>query len=196
MRVAAFLSRQGFHMRAFHRAFEVILEAGSVFIICLLTAIVVAGFAFRYVGYPLVWYDEVASIMLVWLTYWASALAALKGGHIGVPAVVNALPRTGRLIATAVAEALVILFFVILAVTGFHVVQILQGSTLTSLPWVSASLAQAIIPIGAVLFIIAELLRMPETFRLAYQGEIQDTELREIMEGAEATKQQLRESRA
>ena len=38
------------------------------------------------------WYDEVAAIMLVWLTYYAGALAALKRGHIGVDGVLAALP--------------------------------------------------------------------------------------------------------
>lgn len=183
-------------MRAFRLFFEKILEAISVLLICALTAIVVAGFVFRYLGFPLVWYDEVASIGLVWLTYYAAALAALKGGHIGVPAVVNMLPRTGRIIATAIAEALVVFFFIVLAWTGIEVVDVLRGSYLTSLPWVPLSFAQSAIPIGAVLFIIAEILRLPETFRLAIEGEIQDTELREIMEGAEATKASLKESRA
>lgn len=183
-------------MDAFRTYYEKILEFICVVLICVLTGIVVAGFVFRYVGYPLVWYDEVASVGLVWLTYYGAALAALKGSHIGVPAVVNALPRTGRLIATGIAEALVIFFFLVLAWTGLEVVQVLRGSTLVSLTWVSLSFTQSVIPIGAVLFIIAELLRLPETFRNAYEGDIQDTELKEIMEGAEATEASLRGSRA
>jgi TRAP-type C4-dicarboxylate transport system permease small subunit len=102
------------------------------------------------------------------------------------------LPKTGRIIATAIAEALVFFFFIVLAWTGIEVVDVLGGSNLTSLPWVPLSFTQSAIPIGAVLFIIAEALRLPEAFRMAIEGEIQDTELREIMEGAEVTEARLK----
>ena len=36
---------------------------------------VIAGVVFRYSGYALVWYDEVATILLAWVTYYGSALA-------------------------------------------------------------------------------------------------------------------------
>lgn len=179
-------------MRIFRRVFERLLEAIVVALIVALTAIVVAGFVFRYLGHPLVWYDELASVGLVWLTYFGAALAALKGGHLGIPAVVNALPRTARVAATVIAEACVFVFFVVLTVTGLEVVEILEGSNLVSLPWVPLSLTQAVIPIGAVLFMIAEALRLPEVLRQAYRGDLVDVELREIMEGAEATEAGLR----
>ena len=39
---------------------------------------VTVGVAFRYVGHSLVWYDELASILLAWVTYYGAALATLK----------------------------------------------------------------------------------------------------------------------
>ncbi|MFL5090033.1 MAG: TRAP transporter small permease, partial [Xanthobacteraceae bacterium] len=101
---------------AFNRlrtAFEQLLETIVVILVVALTAIVIAGFAFRYVGRSLVWYDETASIGLVWLTYYGSALAALKGAHIGVPGLVNALPPHARVAAALFAEACVFLFFIV-----------------------------------------------------------------------------------
>jgi TRAP-type C4-dicarboxylate transport system permease small subunit len=62
--------------------FEWLLETITVVLIVALTALVIAGFAFRYIGYALSWYDELASIGLVWLTYYGSALAGLRGAHI------------------------------------------------------------------------------------------------------------------
>ena len=53
-------------------------------------------------------------------------------------------------------------FFVLVAWAGWRVLQVLDGIYLASLPAVSARVAQSAIPIGAVLFIIAELLSFAE----------------------------------
>jgi hypothetical protein len=42
---------------------------------------------------------------------------------------------------------------------------ILEGTTLVSLPWVPARVSQSVIPIGAVLFIVAELMGWEEERR-------------------------------
>jgi C4-dicarboxylate transporter DctQ subunit len=95
-----------------------LLEAIALLLMASLTLLVVAGATFRYLGEALSWYDELASIGLVWLTYYGSALAALRGAHIGVPGLVNAMPPKARLIATVFAEAMVFLFFILLASTA------------------------------------------------------------------------------
>ncbi len=127
-----------------------------------LTAVVVYAVVWRYVGGASPrWYDEVASIMLVWLTYYAGALAALKRGHITVDGVLLSLPPPWRMAGTIVSEALVIAFFVVLAWMGIVVLQILGGMSLISLRWVPVQFTQSVIPVGAALFIIAQLLSMP-----------------------------------
>jgi len=61
----------------------------------------------------------------------------------------------------------VIGFFLILAWYGYIVLVVLEGDTLISLPWISTQVTQSVIPISAVLFIIAELLNMPQIIREA-----------------------------
>ena len=144
------------------RGLELLLEVISGILIVGLTAVVVYSVVWRYVGGSSPrWYDEVAAIMLVWLTYYAGALAALKRGHIGVDGVLLMLPPTWRTAAAVLTEVLVIAFFLLLAWTGFVVMQILGGMSLVSLRWVSVQFTQSVIPIGAVLFIVAQLLSMP-----------------------------------
>lgn len=156
--------------------FERLLETIVIFLVSALTLLVIAGFAFRYLGYALSWYDETASVGLVWLTYYGSALAALKGAHIGVPGFVNAMPKNWRVAMTIFAEACVFVFFIVLAWTGFQVFVVLAGDGMVSLPWVPLQLTTSVIPIGASLFIIAEALRLPKTLRDARRGHIVDTE--------------------
>ena len=45
---------------------------------------------------------------------------------------------------------------------GWRVFGILGGETLASLPWVPQRFTQSVIPIGAVLYIAAELLTLPK----------------------------------
>ena len=143
-------------------------EALAWFVIALmtvLTAIVIVAVVYRKLGNSLSWYDEVASVLLAWITYYGAALAALKRGHIGFDDVLLALPGPARAVAVVVAEALVLFFFGLLAWAGFQVLSILHGENLVSLTWVPVSLTQSVIPIGALLFIAAELLSLPEYWR-------------------------------
>ena len=144
------------------RGLELLLELISGILIVGMTAVVVYSVVWRYVGGSSPrWYDEVAAIMLVWLTYYAGALAALKRGHISVDGVLFMLPTSWRMAAAVLTEVLVIAFFALLAWTGYVVLQILGGMTLVSLRWVTVEVTQSVIPIGAGLFIIAQLLSMP-----------------------------------
>ena len=137
---------------------------------------------FRWIGYSLVWYDEVGAISLCWLTYYAGALAALRGAHIGFPGLVNALPPNWRVAATCLASAITIFFFALLTWTGIAVEQVLKGDTLVSLPDVSLQVTQSVIPIAAVLFVIAELVRLPGLLRDARRGLLVEHEIKEALE--------------
>ena len=164
-------------MANLRRGFDILLATIVVVLMVGETLLIIAGFVFRYLGHALTWYDEVASIGLAWLTYYGAALAALRGAHIGFPGIVNAVPPVPRVVLTLIAEACVFLFFGVLAWTGFEVVQILAGDTLVSLPWVPQQLTQSVIPVGAVLFIIAEALRLPLIFEAALGHGFADHEL-------------------
>lgn len=136
-------------------------------LVAALAVVVIAGVAFRKAGASLVWYDEVASIILAWLTYYGAALAALRRCHIGVPTLVDALPPKARVWAVVAAEAAVLLFFAVMAWAGWRVQGVLAGTTLVSLPSVPAALAHSAIPIGAVLFAAAQLASFPDALMRA-----------------------------
>ena len=148
-------------------AFERLLEA-IVFALMIALALTVAiAVIYRKAGESLVWYDEVAEIMLAWITYYGSALAALRGAHIGVSALVDSMPTRLRVAVAVVAEIFVMGFFLLLAWAGWNVLEVLANDYLISLPEVSTRYTQSVIVIGAILYVIAELLRLPETLRAA-----------------------------
>ncbi|MCZ6850781.1 MAG: TRAP transporter small permease subunit [Planctomycetota bacterium] len=146
----------------FRRFFEKFLESVVLLLMTTLAVVVVLGVVFRKAGAALVWYDEVASILLAWLTYYAASLAALKRAHIGFPKLVESARPRLRFCLVVVREFIVVGFFVLVAWSGWRIIQVLEGTYLVSLPWVPAQVAQSVIPIGAVLFVIAELVSAVE----------------------------------
>ena len=161
-------------------AFDRTLTAFVIFLLGSLAVIVLMGVTYRKLGISMVWYDEVASIALAWLTYYGAALAALKRAHIGFPGLVNAMPPVFRVPVVLLGEVVVIAFFAVLAWYGYQVLVILEGYTIVSLPWVPTRLTQSVIPIGALLFILAQLFSLPELLAQARGTGVVDAEKQEM----------------
>lgn len=165
-------------------ALEFILEWILILLMVILTVIVVVAVLFRIAGDSLSWYDEVAAVNLSWITYYGSALAALKRRHIGFDTVLLALPFKWRMAALLIAEIAVIGFFVIMAWAGLRVLEVLEGDYLVSLTWVPVQFTQSVIPIGAILFIVCELLSLPQYVRMTARGKsLEHAEIEEEVEG-------------
>jgi TRAP-type C4-dicarboxylate transport system permease small subunit len=157
-------------LRTFRNVLERVLVVVSLSLMTVLALIVIAAVVVRTAGASFTWYDEVASIILAWITYYGAALAALRRSHLGFPTIAAMLPPPIRLAVMLVTEAVVIVFFVLVAYFGLQVIDLLRGDTLISLPWVKVEFVQSVIPIGAVLFIIAELTTIPDRIREARTG--------------------------
>ena len=137
-----------------------------------LATVVIMGVSFRWSGHALTWYDEVASMQLAWLTYYGSAYAALKGGHISVPSILKSFPLYIRKPLFFVSKLLVYGFFILLTYYGFKVLVLVQGETLTTLEWFPQPLAQSVIPVASILFIISETLNFKDSYQQMMEGKI------------------------
>jgi TRAP-type transport system small permease protein len=144
-----------------YRRYKLVLEWVVIVLMAALAIEVTLGVAFRTFHTSLVWYDEVASILLAWLTFYGSALASAKRAHIGCPELMALLPPKPKFVMRIVAEALTIAFFLLMGWTGYQVLGVLETDHLVSLPWVKVSWVQSVVPISAVLIVAAELLTLP-----------------------------------
>lgn len=152
------------------QALEFLLEIFLIVLMIGLTTIVVVAVVYRKMDASLVWYDEVASIVLAWITFYGGALAVLKRKHIGFDSVMLAIPMPLRMYLALFAEIVFFAFFILLAWAGWQVLLVLEGDNLVSLRWVPVQFTQSVIPIGAVLFIVCELLALPAYLRMVSSG--------------------------
>ena len=133
-----------------------VLEWVVIALVVALAVEVTLGVAFRAFGRALAWYDEIASVLLAWLTFYGAALASVKRAHIGCPELVDVMPWRARRAFNIAAELVVIAFFALLGAVGAWILPVLHTDALVSLPWIPISVVQSVIPISAVLIIVAE----------------------------------------
>ena len=100
--------------RRFRKFYNSMLEFIVIFLMVLMTFIVAIAVIYRKAGASLSWYDEVASILLAWLTYYGAALAALSGGHIGFSGLLNTMKPKLRIYFVIIGEICVFGFFILL----------------------------------------------------------------------------------
>lgn len=144
-------------------------------VICLalllgLTGAVVYATTMRYLGASPSWYDEIASVLLAWLTYFGATYALFLRQHMSFGGLVTALPRNAAVALALFSELLIIGFFAVVAWYGNAVLAVAKWDSLLSLRWMTLDIVQSVIPITAVLMIIGTLLTMPRVLRDAAAG--------------------------
>jgi len=132
----------------------VCLLAGLVVVVCL-------GVFFRYVlNASLVWYDEFASYLLVWLTFFGAVVADYHRRHIGFELVVDKLAPPTRRVVDLLAELAVLGFQFVLFYYGWVLTQKMGDETAISLPWVKVSWVSSVLPITGGLMLLISLTRL------------------------------------
>lgn len=148
----------------------------SSIILAALAIIIILSVFSRFFGVSLHWYDEVSAILLAWLTFYGAALCAINRSHMGFGNLVASMPLHLKKFIFVLNEVIVITFFALLAWAGFYVLSVFGDETLTSLDFIPMALAQSALPIGCILFIIAELLSLPKALKALLAGKTQDDE--------------------
>jgi len=128
--------------------------------VCLLAAMVLIvcfGVFFRYVlNSSLSWYDEFASYLLVWLTFYGCVVVDYRRRHIGFELVVDKLAPAARKAVDIVAELAVLGFQFVLFYYGWVLTERMGDETAISLPWVKVVWINSVLPItGALLLLIS-----------------------------------------
>ena len=138
-----------------------IIEWWAVFLLAALAAVVCLGVLFRYAfNSSLVWYDEFASYMLVWLTFYGCVVVDYKRRHIGFDLLVNKLDRGARRAVDVVGELATLGFQFVLFYYGWILTERMGDETATSLPWVKVTWINSVLPITGALMLVISVWRL------------------------------------
>jgi tripartite ATP-independent transporter DctM subunit len=124
------------------------------------TVILLLGVFWRYVlDAPLVWSDELASILFSWLAMLGAVMAVHRGAHMRLTAVVSRLPARWRGALEAVAALTVCAFAALIVSPALEHAQ-LQMPVSTPALGLPDGMRAAALPVGAVLMLLAALARL------------------------------------
>jgi TRAP-type transport system small permease protein len=138
-----------------------LIEWWAVLLLAALVVLVCLGVFFRYVlNSSLTWYDEFASYMLVWLTFYGTVVADYRRRHIGFELLVDKLAPPARRVVDVVAELAVLGFQFVLFYYGWILAQRMGDETAISVPWVKVSWITSVMPITGALLLVISATRM------------------------------------
>ncbi|MCI0372681.1 MAG: TRAP transporter small permease [candidate division NC10 bacterium] len=135
-----------------------LVETWVMLLLIAMTLLVTVAVFYRYVlGASLIWYDEFASYLLVWLTFYGAVMAAYHRRHIAFETLVERLRPAARRGADLAAEVCVLLFQGILLYYGWVLARAIRADTAVSLEWVRMSWIYSVLPISGALMLLISL---------------------------------------
>jgi tripartite ATP-independent transporter DctM subunit len=106
-------------LRMLDRWTGVVAEIIAAFLVVVEVCILLAGVIFRYVlDHPLVWTDELAEILFLWLVSLGAVVALRRGEHMRMTFVVGKVPATAQSFLERIAALAVLVFIGVIIVPG------------------------------------------------------------------------------
>ncbi|WP_146588679.1 TRAP transporter small permease [Puniceibacterium confluentis] len=174
-----------------------LIETICLALLLALTGAVIYATTMRYLGASPSWYDEIASVLLAWLTYFGATYAVFLRQHMGFSGLVSALPRRAAIAVALFSEGLVLTYFAITGWFGYAVLRVAAYDSLLSLRWMTLDIVQSVIPITAVLMIIGTILTMPRALREVASGiDREHAEIEQAIAEAEAETRAMKADRS
>lgn len=140
------------------------VEAAAIAVTLALLAVVALGIASRLVNDPLVWTDELARYLMVWLALLGWIIASRRRAHIRITVLIDRLPRLLRL-ATEVATQLALMVFG--AVLAWHSLELVDRAwdvEAVSLP-ISSALLYALVPLAGSAIVLQAIAEIAQALR-------------------------------
>lgn len=132
-----------------------------------MTVVIFIHVIFRYVfNSPLQWSEEVSRFLTIWVTFGGSSYAFRKGAHVGVTAIVEAMPAHLKRVINIISKIMVILFFIIIGYYG-AVLTFEQAGKQSIAANVPLCIPFSAIPLGSCLVLIRLLQDFIQDLKLA-----------------------------
>jgi TRAP-type C4-dicarboxylate transport system permease small subunit len=138
------------HVLSYLRRAEMI---AAVALLAAIVAVVLAGTIGRYAGYPVVWSDEVAQALFVWLALLAADLTLQRAGHFRIDLLTGLLPARARFLLELAIKLVIAVLLVLLVTYGLALVRLSNPRPLP-MTGVPSSYAAAALPVAYALMLV------------------------------------------
>lgn len=142
------------------RGFGLVVETVAAAIVLIEIAVLFSGVVARYALHaPLVWTDELASILFLWLSMLGAVVALRRGDHMAMTAILNRSKPGTRTMLQTVAVAAALAFLALVLWPAYQYADE-ERYIITPALEVSNAWRASAIPFGALLMIVAAVLRL------------------------------------
>jgi TRAP-type C4-dicarboxylate transport system permease small subunit len=118
------------------------LEHLAGLLLLALAAVTLAQVFSRYLfAVSLVWVEEAARFLFIWVIWLGATVALRRGQHIAFTFLVDRLAPRPRALLGSVIDLLIVGFLALLVVQGWRVAESVAGTTYIALPWLSVRYA-------------------------------------------------------
>ncbi|EJN04709.1 TRAP-type C4-dicarboxylate transport system, large permease component, partial [Herbaspirillum sp. YR522] len=147
-----------------------VVGAAAAALVVAETVVLLTGVIYRYALHdPLIWSDELASILFIWLSMLGAVLALDRGEHMRLTAIINKMSDKGRIWLETVA-ALVVCIFVLMVIHPAVDHALEQMAITTPALEIPDGLRAGALPVGAILMLLAAVSRMASVTSLRLLG--------------------------
>ncbi len=146
--------------RGFIRSVEVLLMV----LVAVMTLTVLWGVFTRFcLGSQAAYTDELARVLLVWISMIGAALAFGQKAHLGVDYVASKLhPEARKTLSVIVQLVILSLALIVFVIGGWALSMGQMGQPLPTMPWLTRGMVYISMPVGGVLIILFALENLAE----------------------------------
>jgi len=138
-------------LTAVTRGLALLVEIPTVLLVAAEVVVLFCGVTARYVfRHPIIWSDELASILFLWLAMFGAALALQRSGHMRLSYLVDRLPPRGRAVAEVLNIGVPLLFVMLVLQASWEYVDDQSFIETPALGW-SGLVRAAAMPAGLAL---------------------------------------------
>lgn len=138
--------------RGFLRSLEILLTL----MVAVLTLTVLWGVFTRFVlGHQAEYTDELARVLLIWVSMVGGALAFGEKAHLGVDYFVNKIdPEARKTLAIFVQVIILLLAVIVFVIGGWTMAMGQMGQQMPTMPWMTRGMVYLSIPLGGIFIML------------------------------------------
>ncbi len=142
------------------RGLALLVEVPTVLLVAAEVIVLFCGVTARYVFHrPVIWSDELASILFLWLAMFGAAVALQRGGHMRLSYLVDRLPLRGRAVAEVLNIGVPLLFVALVLQSSWDYAEDQSFIETPALGW-SGLVRAAAMPVGLALIGLSAMVQL------------------------------------